>query len=75
VSNFLVWQLSLELLKFLVLLIGAADSIPPSEGGGVIAGKVLMVKVMITRTSISRNQMKRINPWDIVAAVNIDGFQ
>lgn len=68
VSLLLCYALFL-LLFFLIgneLRVCTKDSVPPREGGSVVADKVHVMEIMKTGPSIERHQMKRVQR-DIVA--------
>jgi len=59
---------------FAVLVVGAADEVPPAEGGRVVVGERHVVEIVVLSARPERNNVVQ-RPGEVVATVCIDGLE
>lgn len=54
--------------------LGVEEQVPPPEAASVVANKLLMVNIVVLSAGPERQEVVK-TPWELVAAVRVDGLE
>jgi len=70
----LFFGLVFSLVEVVILAVSSTQLVPPDVRRRIVADEVVVVEVVKSCSSIARNQMHRVEEWNIITTVDIDCF-